>query len=223
MDPPAAYGTARRHRVELSTRIFARCVISWRSPIKRTSRMPLHGSTSRSPPSASRSAGWKKRSGRGCWSARRAGCGPTRAGAFFLERAREALAQAEQSVELTRRTARGEIGSLAIGYSAPVEFRVFPRIVPAFKKLRPAVHMSFYGMSPHRQVEALRQEKIDIGFAWLPLPVDEFDIRQLLSFRGGQSRPCTGHRRRCRYSFRTIVPPRRRPQAALARCAAALR
>lgn len=103
----------------------------------------------------------------------------TRAGSFFLGRARETLTQIEQSVELTRRAANGDIGSLAIGYSAPAEFRVFPRIVPAFKKLRPGVHMSFHGMSPRRQVEALRQERLDIGFAWLPLPFDEFDIVEL--------------------------------------------
>jgi LysR family transcriptional regulator, hca operon transcriptional activator len=104
----------------------------------------------------------------------------TQAGRVFLERARQTLAHANQSVVLARQTAAGEIGQLSIGYNMPAGFRVFPTIVPAFKKKWPNVHLTFHDLKISQQLEGLRRDELDVGFVWLPIPEEEFDIQELL-------------------------------------------
>jgi DNA-binding transcriptional LysR family regulator len=106
--------------------------------------------------------------------------GLTQAGRVFLERARQTLAHANQSVVLARQTAAGEIGQLSIGYNMPAGFRVFPTIVPAFKKKWPNVHLTFHDLKISQQLEGLRRDELDVGFVWLPIPEEEFDIQELL-------------------------------------------
>jgi DNA-binding transcriptional LysR family regulator len=104
----------------------------------------------------------------------------TQAGRVFLERARQTLAHANQSVVLARQTAAGEIGQLSIGYNMPAGFRVFPTIVPAFKKKWPNVHLTFHDLKISQQLEGLHRDELDVGFVWLPIPEEEFDIQELL-------------------------------------------
>lgn len=104
----------------------------------------------------------------------------TQAGRVFLERARQTLAHANQSVVLARQTAAGEIGQLSIGYNMPAGFRVFPTLVPAFKKKWPNVHLTFHDLKISQQLEGLRRDELDVGFVWLPIPEEEFDTQELL-------------------------------------------
>jgi DNA-binding transcriptional LysR family regulator len=103
----------------------------------------------------------------------------TEAGRVFLEQARQTLANANRGVTLARQAAKGEIGHLSIGHNRPAEFRVFPKIVPAFKKKRPHVHLTFHSLKMSQQFEALRRDELDLGFVWLPVPTDEFDVQEL--------------------------------------------
>ncbi len=104
----------------------------------------------------------------------------TQAGRVFLERARQTLAHANQSIVLARQTAAGVIGQLSIGYNMPAGFRVFPTIVPAFKKKWPSIHLTFHDLKISQQLEGLRRDELDVGFVWLPIPEDEFDTQELL-------------------------------------------
>jgi DNA-binding transcriptional LysR family regulator len=104
----------------------------------------------------------------------------TDAGRIFLERARRILIDVDQSVALTRRTAKGEFGNLSIGYDAPAEFRVFPQIVPLFRKNWPDVHLRFNSLKNSQTLEGLRRDELDIGFIFLPVALtDEFDVEKL--------------------------------------------
>ncbi len=103
----------------------------------------------------------------------------TEAGRVFLERAQKMLADATQSVAMARRAAKGEIGNLSIGYNTPAEFRVFPTLVPAFRKKWGDVHLTFHSLKIPQQLEALRRNELDLGFVWLPVPTDEFDVGEL--------------------------------------------
>lgn len=103
----------------------------------------------------------------------------TAAGRIFLEQTRQILSQINRSVTLARQTAGGEIGHLSIGYNTPAEFRVFPTIVPAFKKQCPNIHLTFHNLNIAQQLEALRRDELDVGFVWLPIPAEHFDVQEL--------------------------------------------
>jgi len=103
----------------------------------------------------------------------------TDSGRVFLEHARHTLLVAERSVDLARRAARGEVGHLSIGYNTVAEFKVFPSIIPDFRRLYPGVHLSFHEFETAQQVSLLRDGAVDVGFVWLPFSGDEFEIRKL--------------------------------------------
>lgn len=104
----------------------------------------------------------------------------TAAGRVFLEKARQSLALANAGVAAAKRAAEGEIGHLSIGYNNPAGFRVLPKIVPAFREKWPNIHLTFHSLGTSaEQLERLRQDELDVGFAWLPVPEEEFDAQEL--------------------------------------------
>jgi DNA-binding transcriptional LysR family regulator len=104
----------------------------------------------------------------------------TEPGRIFLEQARKTLIDAARAVELARQAAHGATGRLSIGYNAPTGFRIFPRIVPTFKKRWPSVHLTFHAHSIVQQLQRLAREELDVGFVWLPIPTEVFDVRELV-------------------------------------------
>jgi DNA-binding transcriptional LysR family regulator len=104
----------------------------------------------------------------------------TEAGRVFLEQARKSIAEAKRGVTLARQAANGEIGQLAIGYNTPAAFRVFPRLVPAFRKNWPEVQLSFRSLKVAQQLDGLRRRELDLSFIWLPIPAEEFDVHELV-------------------------------------------
>ena len=104
------------------------------------------------------------------------------AGAIFLERARKILADVDRSVALARLAAKGETGQLTIGYEASAEFLVFPRIIPAFRKRWPNIHLKFQYMKSFKIFDGLRNDEVDIGFVLLPVPEMEFDVAPISEF-----------------------------------------
>jgi DNA-binding transcriptional LysR family regulator len=93
----------------------------------------------------------------------------TAGGAAFLEEARSVLRDVDRAVDTARRAARGEYGTLRIGYVPAVVYTGLPEIVRAFRKRLPGVDVRFRDMSPALQVEALLAERIDVGFVRGPV------------------------------------------------------
>jgi DNA-binding transcriptional LysR family regulator len=95
--------------------------------------------------------------------------GLTEAGRLFLVEARAILAHVEHAVTIARRAGRGEIGDLRIGFtaSAPLMESV-PRTIRAFRDARPEVHLTLQELPTRRQVDALAEARIDIGFLRVP-------------------------------------------------------
>jgi DNA-binding transcriptional LysR family regulator len=89
----------------------------------------------------------------------------TPAGEIFFEEARKILAGAAHAVDLTQRSARGEIGSLSVGFLVWGTGRFFPPIIREFRRLHAGIRLSLMEMSPAAQSEALLQGSIDVGFA----------------------------------------------------------
>ena len=88
----------------------------------------------------------------------------TEAGKRFLEESRKVVAAADRAVDIAQRTARGEIGSLTIGFLIWGTGAFFPGIIRGFRKLHPGVQLSVMEMLSRAQPEALLNGSIDIGF-----------------------------------------------------------
>jgi len=95
----------------------------------------------------------------------------TAAGAAFLEEARSLLQHVDRAVITAHRAARGELGSLRIGYVPAVVHTGLPEIVRAFRKRFSRVEVRLQEMNPAMQVDALLAERIDVGF--VRGPIDE--------------------------------------------------
>lgn len=94
----------------------------------------------------------------------------TRAGRTFTIECDRVLAALESAMEETRRVARGEIGSLAIGYTDTAMAGAIPDIIETFRKASPGVTIRLYQVPTNAQVEMLRSGQLDVGL--LTGPVD---------------------------------------------------
>ncbi len=88
----------------------------------------------------------------------------TAAGEVFLVEARTVLAAASHAVEMAQGAARGEIGTLRIGFFAGGIGLNFTRIVRRFRREYRGVRLSLVEMTPTQQWQALVEGKIDLGF-----------------------------------------------------------
>ncbi len=93
----------------------------------------------------------------------------TEAGAFLLGRARHLVAEAERTEAEVKRIARGEGGVLAIAYTPTATYRVLPRIVPRFRTAHPSVRAELVEMRSVDQPDAIREGRVELGFACAPV------------------------------------------------------
>src|SRR6478752_3882690 len=93
----------------------------------------------------------------------------TALGQQFLRGARASVQDFDELLDRARRTAAGETGRLRIGFGFHT-FELVPRIVVRLTKSVPSIEISLRDMSTAEQIEALRSEKLDLGFVRLPVP-----------------------------------------------------
>jgi DNA-binding transcriptional LysR family regulator len=102
-------------------------------------------------------------------------------GEIFLKEARKILTAADQAVETAQRAARGEIGTLAIGFFNGGTGSDVPAIIKDFRRLHPDVRVSVADMVPGLQSPALVSGSLDIGFTRpLEMPFDQLLRSELL-------------------------------------------
>ncbi|MCY1504091.1 HTH-type transcriptional regulator BenM [compost metagenome] len=88
----------------------------------------------------------------------------TAAGRLFLDEARAILQQVDKAVLLARRAHQGEIGELKIGFTASAPFTSsIPRSILAFRQACPEVHLDLQEMSSAQVVQALQDERVQVG------------------------------------------------------------
>ncbi|MET4163512.1 DNA-binding transcriptional LysR family regulator [Marinobacterium sp. MBR-111] len=88
----------------------------------------------------------------------------THAGALFLQEARNIFALIEQATERTQRAGQGRLGRLDIAIFGSGILETIPRILLTFRNTYPDVKIVLHTMDKHSQIEALRQQRITIGF-----------------------------------------------------------
>lgn len=92
-------------------------------------------------------------------------------GAVFYEEALKTLAQAERSIVIARRAAKGEGGSLGIGFMGFSAYSFLPDLIRKYKARHPGVALRLIEDVPHGQDMAFDRGEIEIGFT-RPLPAD---------------------------------------------------
>lgn len=96
-------------------------------------------------------------------------------GALVLE-ARRMVSQAEAAVQAVRRAGQGETGRLRIGFVAAVIYMSIEDMFQRIERDLPGVESSWEEMGSSEQVEALRQDRIDLGFAQVPQGVGGMNL-----------------------------------------------
>lgn len=95
----------------------------------------------------------------------------TEAGRTLLADARAILAQVDHAVATTQRTARGEQGRIAVGFTSSAPFHPFmPRAIRSFRDSAPRVSLMLEEGGTSELVDALRQERLDVAFIRSPIP-----------------------------------------------------
>ena len=90
--------------------------------------------------------------------------GLTDEGEVFLEEAKKVLTAVDHAVEMARRSKRGEVGTLRIGFFTNGIGVFFSTLIREFRKSHPEVRLSLFEMSARPQMEALANNEIDIAF-----------------------------------------------------------
>lgn len=91
----------------------------------------------------------------------------TELGKMFADEARALIRQADLALERGQRAARGEIGTLSIGFGTST-LTLVPHLISQFRKLSPDVEIKLRNMSTLGQIEALHSGHIHLGFVRLP-------------------------------------------------------
>jgi DNA-binding transcriptional LysR family regulator len=107
----------------------------------------------------------------------------TLAGDLFLAEVRKTLAQAETALVAAQRAGRGEVGRIAIGYVASAAYTgMLTSVVGSFRRAHPEVELQITEMEMQRQLEALAEDRLDVGFirppVALPVGIASFPLLQ---------------------------------------------
>lgn len=88
----------------------------------------------------------------------------TAAGRSFFPEASRILRMAEEAASTARRVAKGEQGSLAIGFTAASGYGLLPEIVRRLRERSPGVSLALKELVTNAQLEALDASQLDLGF-----------------------------------------------------------
>jgi DNA-binding transcriptional LysR family regulator len=106
----------------------------------------------------------------------------TDAGRVFAGEARLILQQVERAAGLAVEANRSKLSRLVVACS-PANVDVVLKILKAFTRRHPKIHIVVKSLVTPRQVEALRNGRIDIGFLTLPVDSEGLVIETILQER----------------------------------------
>ena len=93
----------------------------------------------------------------------------TKAGESLVDDARRILDMVDRGMERARRVATGLKGTVSIGFGGTPAYWLWPMLIRAFRASVPDVEIRFVSMPVLRQIEALRENWIDVGIVRLPV------------------------------------------------------
>jgi DNA-binding transcriptional LysR family regulator len=95
----------------------------------------------------------------------------TAGGNTFLREAEDILRRADEAKRLAQRAARGEVGSLGVGFFGTAAAPILPSLVQSYRCQFPDVELQLYELNPDQQLTAFDDGRIQLGFT-RPLPVE---------------------------------------------------
>ncbi|MEU8570203.1 LysR substrate-binding domain-containing protein [Streptomyces pathocidini] len=104
----------------------------------------------------------------------------TPAGRAFLGEARRLLKQAEHATLSVRQFSAGEVGTIAIGFTAASAYAQLGRLLETASSALPGVEVVLREMVTRDQLEALSEGSLDLGLVRPPVPDAELDSRTVL-------------------------------------------
>jgi DNA-binding transcriptional LysR family regulator len=105
----------------------------------------------------------------------------TPAGQVFLTQVDRIFQQLEQAIEIGRKTSRGELGQISIGFVGSATYNILPSILQQFCDRYPQVHIELHELTTDRQLIWLHEGRIDIGL--MRPPIIEPDVSSQVIFQ----------------------------------------
>ena len=93
----------------------------------------------------------------------------TDAGRAFLDNARALLQNAEEAVTKARAVASAEPTELHVGYSPTPTAEILPKILRAFQRAMPNVHVKLHDLSNNAILDGIRDGRLQLGLIVPPL------------------------------------------------------
>jgi DNA-binding transcriptional LysR family regulator len=104
----------------------------------------------------------------------------TPAGQAFLLQVNQIFQQLEQAIEIGRKTSRGELGHISIGFVGSATYNILPVMLQQFRDRYPEVQIELHELTTDRQLIWLREGKIDVGL--MRPPIVEPDVTSEIVF-----------------------------------------
>ena len=92
----------------------------------------------------------------------------TEAGRVFLDNARAVLRRADEAVKAARAVARAEPAELHVGYSPTPVAEILPKILRAFQRKMPNVHVRLHDWSNQAILDGVRDGRLQVGLIVRP-------------------------------------------------------
>src|SRR2546422_1066208 len=119
----------------------------------------------------------------------------TDAGRAFLDNARALLQNADEAVTKARAVAGAEPAELHVGYSPTSTAEIVPKILRAFQRAMPNVHVKLHDWSNNAILDGIRDGQLQLGLIVPPLKASTLhDLRYEELFHERSIRVEAGHR-----------------------------
>lgn len=93
----------------------------------------------------------------------------TPAGQAFLIEVNQIFQQLDRAIDIGRKTSRGELGQISIGFVGSATYNILPVMLQQFRDRYPDVQIELHELTTDRQLIWLREGRIDIGLIRPPI------------------------------------------------------
>lgn len=104
----------------------------------------------------------------------------TEAGSVLREELRHALPRLETAIKTAQRAAKGQVGTLVLGFGGSAVYTITPTLLRSFRRSFPDVELLLQNVPVTSQLDALMDQRIDIGFLIMPVDNDAIATKVLL-------------------------------------------
>ncbi|WP_295620664.1 LysR family transcriptional regulator [Chamaesiphon sp. GL140_3_metabinner_50] len=93
----------------------------------------------------------------------------TPAGKGFLIEVERIFQQLDRAIDIGRKTSRGELGQISIGFVGSATYNILPVMLQQFRDRYPNVRIELHELTTDRQLVWLREGRIDLGLIRPPI------------------------------------------------------